>query len=68
MSGPPSLCRAEIAPDDYRFKEIHATGLAPSSDRESVVITTLANGSYTVIVSGYGGATGVGLVEVYNLR
>jgi sugar lactone lactonase YvrE len=54
--------------DDYRFKEIQATGLAPTNDRESVVITTLANGSYTAIVSGYGGSTGVGLVEVYNLR
>jgi sugar lactone lactonase YvrE len=54
--------------DDYRYKAIQATGLAPSNDRESVVITTLANGSYTAIVSGYNGSTGVGLVEVYNLR
>lgn len=54
--------------DDYRYREIQATGLAPSNDRESVVITTLPNGSYTAIVSGYGGSTGVGLVEVYNLR
>jgi hypothetical protein len=54
--------------DDYRYKEIVATGLAPSNDRESVIIATLPNGSYTAIVSGYGGSTGVGLVEVYNLR
>ena len=54
--------------DDYRYKEIQATGLAPSNDRESVVITTLPNGSYTAIVSGYNGATGIGLIEVYNLR
>jgi sugar lactone lactonase YvrE len=54
--------------DDYRYKEIQATGLAPSNDRESVIITTLPNGSYTAIVSGYNGGVGVSLVEVYNLQ
>ena len=54
--------------DDSRVKAIQATGLAPSSDRESVILTTLPNGSYTAIVSGYNGGTGIGLVEVYNLQ
>ena len=35
---------------------------------ESAILTTLPNGSYTAIVSGYNGGTGIGLIEVYNLR
>jgi len=48
--------------------EIAATGFAPSDDRESVIIATLAAGSYTAIVRGVNGTTGVGLVEVFNLH
>ena len=47
---------------------IQATGIPPSNSLESAIVTTLANGSYTAIVSGYHDATGVGLVEVYNLQ
>jgi sugar lactone lactonase YvrE len=54
--------------DDSRVKAIQNTGLAPSDDHESVILTTIPNGNYTAIVSGYNGATGVGVVEVYNLR
>ncbi len=54
--------------DDSRVKATQNTGLAPSDDRESVILTTIPNGNYTAIVSGYQGGTGVGLVEVYNLR
>jgi hypothetical protein len=43
-------------------------GLAPSNDKESAVLATLAPGAYTAILSGVGSATGVGLVEVYNLQ
>ncbi len=47
--------------------EIAASGLAPTDDLESALITTLEPGSYTAIVSGKDGATGVGLVEGYDL-
>lgn len=57
-----------LACADEENKGEAQTRLAPSNDRESVIITTLPNGSYTAIASGYGGATGVGLVEVYNLK
>ncbi len=43
-------------------------GIAPTSDKESIILGTLVPGSYTVIVSGVGGGTGVGLVEAYNLQ
>ena len=51
--------------DDWRSTqqaEIIATGLQPSHDSESAIVTTLTPGSYTAIVSGVGGTTGVGLV------
>lgn len=47
---------------------IQATGRAPGNDLESAIVATLPAGSYTSIVAGKGGATGIGLVEVYNLH
>ena len=44
---------------------IQAAGLAPSNALESALRLTLTPGAYTVIVSGNGGGTGVGLVEVF---
>jgi hypothetical protein len=46
---------------------IQATGLAPSDDRESAILTGLAPGNYTAILAGKGGTTGNGLVEIYNV-
>jgi hypothetical protein len=47
--------------------EIRGTGLAPSNDFESTLVIFLSPGSYTAIVAGKNGTTGVGLVEVYKL-
>jgi len=47
--------------------EIIATGIPPTDDRESAILTTLQPGSYTTIVRGQNNTTGVALVEVYNL-
>jgi sugar lactone lactonase YvrE len=62
---------AEIAVNnnwkDTQAAEIQATGVAPSNDLESAIVATLPNGNYTAILQGVSGATGVGLVEVYNL-
>lgn len=46
---------------------IAATGLAPSNLFESALVETLDPGSYTAVVSGKNGTTGIGLVEVYDL-
>ena len=58
--------------DDWRQSDqaaaITASGLQPPNDREPAIIMTLAPGAYTVIVRGVSGATGVGLVEVYDLE
>jgi N-acetylneuraminic acid mutarotase len=48
--------------------EIQNSGLAPHDPLESALIATLAPGSYTAIVQGVNGGTGIGLVEVYDLE
>lgn len=56
--------------DDWkesREAEIEATGLSPTDDRESAILTTLVPSSYTAILRGKNDTTGVALVEVYNL-
>ena len=47
---------------------ISGAGLAPSSDLESAILSDLAPGNYTAVVSGVNGATGIGLVEAYHLQ
>ena len=47
---------------------IRATTIPPSNDLESALIATLVPGNYTAIVRGKNNATGVGLVEVYDLQ
>lgn len=48
--------------------EIEATTIPPSNAAESAIVATLRPGNYTAIVKGKNGATGVALVEVYNVR
>jgi cytochrome c peroxidase len=47
--------------------EIKATGLAPGNDLESAIVTTLAPGAYTAILSGTNKGTGTGILEIYDL-
>ncbi|HEX3816687.1 MAG TPA: hypothetical protein VHW03_00175 [Chthoniobacterales bacterium] len=59
-----------ITNDDWRATQeidIIATTLAPTNPRESAILATLVPGSYTAIVRGKD-ATGVALVEAYNLK
>jgi hypothetical protein len=52
---------------DTQEAEIRATGLAPADDRESAIVRTLLPGAYTAIVRGKNGASGIGLIEGYDL-
>ena len=48
--------------------EIQASGLAPTNAAESAILATLNPGDYTAIVSGVNNASGVGLMEAYDLE
>ncbi len=52
---------------DPGANQIEAVGLAPTNTLEAATILTLTPGSYTAVVRGAEGSSGVGLVEVYNL-
>jgi len=47
--------------------QIQATGLAPPSNLEPAIISTLPVGNMTAIVSGVNNTTGNALVEIYTL-
>jgi hypothetical protein len=47
---------------------IQGTGLPPKDDRESAIVKMLSPGQYTAIVRGKGTATGIAVVEAYDLN
>ena len=47
--------------------ELTNAGLAPAQDLEAALIATINPGAYTVVVKGANNATGVGLMEIYDL-
>ena len=54
--------------DAPNHAQVFATGLAPADNRESAILITLPPGSYTAIVRGINGTTGIALAEIYMLR
>jgi hypothetical protein len=57
--------------DNWRSTQqaaIVQTGVAPTRDAESAIVTSLPPGAYTAIVRGVNGTTGVAVVEVYQLN
>ena len=57
--------------DNWRSSQeaaIIESGVAPARDAEAAIVTSLAPGSYTAVVQGANGATGVAVVEVYQLN
>src|SRR4051812_35548662 len=57
--------------NDWQQGQVQAlrdANLAPPNDLEAAILATLAPGAYTAIVRGNAGATGIGLVEVYDLQ
>ena len=56
--------------DDWRDSQeaaIIASGVPPGNEREAAIVETLQPGNYTATVRGKDGATGVALVEMYDL-
>lgn len=57
--------------DNWRDSQetlLQSSGLTPTNDAESAIITSLAPGAYTAIVRGQNDTTGVALVEIFNLQ
>jgi hypothetical protein len=52
---------------DTQQADIQATGIPPTNDLESAILTTLPAGNYTAVIRGKDNGTGIGVVEVYNL-
>jgi hypothetical protein len=60
-----------ISNDDWlenQAAEIFTTTLQPYHDKEAAILATLGPGSYTAIVRGQDGTTGIAVVEAYNLQ
>ena len=53
---------------DTQQAEIQSLGLAPNDNREAVIVTTLTPGTYTALLTGKNGTTGVGLLEIYDVN
>jgi hypothetical protein len=53
---------------DTQQAEIESTTIPPSNDVESAIFATVSPGNYTAVVLGKNDATGIGLVEIYNLQ
>ena len=47
---------------------LSASGLAPASSNEAAIFTTLSPGQFTAILAGKNGGTGLGIIEVFNLK
>lgn len=67
FQGPNEIAANDDWANDARAAEVTAAALAPGDARESALSVTLAPGAYTVLVSGVGGATGIAIVEAYDL-
>ena len=54
--------------DPVSAAKLIANGLAPQNAQESGIVASLPPGQFTVTLSGKNGGTGIGLLEIYNLK
>jgi hypothetical protein len=52
---------------DAGASELTTNAISPTNPREAATVQTLAPGAYTAVVHGKNNATGIGLVEMYDL-
>jgi glucose/arabinose dehydrogenase len=53
---------------DSQQVQIEQTQLAPTNELESAIVASLPPGAYTAVMQGKNGATGIGVVEAYDLN
>jgi hypothetical protein len=59
-----------VANDNWRETQqdaVKATTIPPKNDYDSAIVLSLNPGTYTAVLAGKGGTTGVALLEVYDL-
>lgn len=66
LNGPSGVIYTNNNWKDTQQTEIQNLGWQPGNDLESAMVQTLAPGSYTVVMSGNNGATGVGVLEIWD--
>ena len=66
-NGAPILVNDNWQDDAAQAAQIQAAGLALTRSQESAIVIILTPGTYTAVVRGKNNATGVGLVEVYDV-
>jgi hypothetical protein len=54
--------------DSASAAQLTASGLAPTDPKEAGVFITLPPGQFTAVLAGKNNGTGIGLIEVYNLK
>ncbi|MFN2476041.1 MAG: hypothetical protein ABR526_06845 [Chthoniobacterales bacterium] len=62
-----SIARNDNWRDGAEAAQLQSIGLAPSNDKESALLRSLNEGAYTVVLSGAGNTSGLGLVEIYDI-
>jgi hypothetical protein len=62
------ILRANNNWKDTQQADIQATTIPPPNDFESAIVETLQPAPYTAIVRGFGGTTGIAVVEIYALQ
>ncbi len=68
FSGPTQIDANDNWQEHPNQATLNASGFAPSNAFESAIYTTLNPGAYTGIVTGAGGTTGVGIIEVFEVN
>lgn len=68
LDGNGNVLRANDNWKDTQQAAIQATGLAPPNDLEAAIVATVPAGNYTAILQGKNNGTGIGLVEIYNIK
>ncbi len=53
---------------DTQKTEVEDSMIPPTDDLESAIVATLPAGNYTAILRGHNGASGIGVVEMYDLE
>jgi len=67
FSGQTSIGFNDNWQDASNSAQVTASGFAPSDPAEAALLVTLAPGPYTAIVTGAGGSTGIGIIEVFEV-